>query len=97
MSSEWTPPDSIWLEPGDPEGPEAGDLEGYRWMSETTTPGFTYLLATPEREAAPELLEALKFLLQQVDAHAAAGEVMPSRTVDTDRARAAIAKAEGKP
>lgn len=46
--------------------------------------------------AAPELEEALRLLLQQVDEHAAAGEVMPARTVDTDRARAALAKAEGR-
>jgi hypothetical protein len=45
--------------------------------------------------AAPDLLDALKRLLEFVEAHTATGEVIPSHTVEHVRSRAAILKAEG--
>jgi hypothetical protein len=45
--------------------------------------------------AAPDLLDALKRLLEFVEAHTATGEVIPSHTVEHVRSRAAIAMAEG--
>lgn len=46
--------------------------------------------------AAPDLLDALKRLLQFIREHTEAGEVIPPHTVEHEHAMAIIAKAEGR-
>jgi hypothetical protein len=71
------------------------------WQAQVTGDGRN--ITSPEQVlsvahkmwAASDLLDALKRLLEFVEAHTATGEVIPSHTVEHVRSRAAIAKASG--
>ena len=56
--SEFTPHDAIYLQVGDSDEPIG--IDETTWCSDKINDGdIKYLLSTPEREAAPELYEAL--------------------------------------
>ncbi len=58
---EWTPPERIWIWDADLEGENL--TAGWNSSGPIEQPygsDLLYLLATPEREAAPDLLEALE-------------------------------------
>ena len=77
-------PDRIWLEY---VGDTSGEFSSADWLDHRDEP--LYLRATPERIAAPELLEALKKIATKSDdGHE---EYTPQSMVSI--ARAAIAKA----
>ena len=95
-------PERVWV-----ENLEDGDsMIGYAWGNPVNGMLDEYLLVTPDREAAPELLEALEWMVAEDDTNE--GDTpMPDHGGRTwneinaywidglNKARAAIAKAKG--
>lgn len=86
---KWTPPDEIVASDGDQFGNTWIEAPLKFPFEDFDVPHAEYLLATPERKAAGELLEALREIADQDGTEIALDPYWPKRI-----ARAALAKAQ---